>query len=611
MPKINVLKSDLYRLAGLEDNYPFSALENDLMLVKGELGSRTADGKPLRDSGGQWLEVSGDTSLRIELADTNRPDLWCVEGIARQIRDHRRGHGQAYDFYTRELAGPRILVDPRLQAVRPFIGGFLAQDGVMDEAALLAFIDGQETLDRNFGRRRKAVSIGLYAAENLRFPVQYRAVGREEIKFVPLTPSTQLKDGSAFTAGAALTPNEILDRHPTGQEYAWTLEDQDLVPLLSDAAGEVLSLIPIINSAGLGRVTPGTNSLFVEATGMDLNQVLLTLNILAANLADRGWTIHPVTAEYPYDTPHGRLVTAPHFAAVTLSTPLEMLNRLLGEQVRAADVVERLTAYGVSASADGETITATAPSYRQDYLHPVDVIEDFAISRGYASFTPLMPGDLTVGKLRPLTGVEDLVRDLMIGLGFEEAICNFLTGVEPLRQRMAVEETPEGGFMPFHGGPAVRIQNVMNINYAVLRDWVLPSLLEIESRSEGAVYPHRIFEVGEVAVYDLHDNMGSRTESRLAALMADEAATFDSVQSVVYALLNALKVPFSVVPCSHPSMIPGRAALVLAGERAEPLGFLGEFSPLVLTRWGARVPAAGMELSVNTLMRLLPGAAQE
>ena len=40
------------------------------MLVKGELKEHVAE--------------TGE--LRIELQDSNRPDLWCCEGIARQIR---------------------------------------------------------------------------------------------------------------------------------------------------------------------------------------------------------------------------------------------------------------------------------------------------------------------------------------------------------------------------------------------------------------------------------------------------------------------------------------------------------------------------------------------
>ncbi len=598
MPTITILKSDLYRLAGLEETYPLEMLEVDLALAKGELKRpRSAE------AGGQ---DALQEALRIELVDTNRPDLWCVEGVARQLRDHRAGRGQEYAFYATAPSERRILVDRRLQAIRPFVGGFLATGGSIDESGLLAFIEGQETLDRNFGRRRKAVSIGLYAGTGVQFPVQYRAGGREEVRFVPLAPSAALKDGAAWPAGVEITPQTILEKHPTGQEYAWTLEGSDLVPLLSDAPGRVLSLIPIINSEGLGRVTPGMDALFVEATGMELDQVLLVLNILAANLSDRGWTIEPVTAEYPYDTPRGRLVTAPHDMAITRRAPLELFERLFGEKLDAVDIAHKLAAYGVRAVVEGDALVATAPSYRQDYLHAVDVTEDFAISRGYGTFSPILPEDFTIGRLDPLTDFEDLLRDLLVGFSFEEAICSILTAADSLRGRMAVGEAPEAGTWPFHGGPLVRISNVMSNNYAVLRDWLLPSLLEIESHSEGALYPHRVFEVGEAAVFDLSDAMGSRTVSRAALIVAEENASFDAVQSMLYALLNALKIPFRVLPWEHPSFIPGRVGLVVkeGGSLVDPsswLGFLGEFSPQVLTNWGARVPVVGMELDVKAL----------
>jgi phenylalanyl-tRNA synthetase beta chain len=291
---------------------------------------------------------------------------------------------------------------------------------------------------------------------------------------------------------------------------------------------------------------------------------------------------------------------------ITQSAPLEAFDRLLGEPQNAEDIVKKLTAYGLQASLEGSVVVVTIPSYRQDYLHPVDVVEDFAISRGFMSFTPTALEDFTVGGLTALTGFEDLLRDLMIGFGGEEAICIILSNTEVLRQRMEAGAEGEDSLPPFHGGPLVRIANVMNANYAVLRDWILPSLLEVESHSEGALYPHRIFEVGEVAVYDPAENLGSRTESRLGMIVADEAASFDSIQSVLYALLNTLKVPFQVLAWEHPSFIPGRVGLVVqeGGSLNDPaswLGFLGEFSPQVLTNWGARVPAAGMELSVDRL----------
>jgi phenylalanyl-tRNA synthetase beta chain len=599
MPTITVQKADLYHLAELRDTLTLEELEERLPLVKGELSVRGRDGRKLSAAEANKLLVEHQLDLRIELNDTNRPDLWCVEGVARQLRDHVRGYANEYPFFTTAPVVRQIEVDPALATFRPFIGGFLATGQVVTEESLLAFIDAQETLTRNFGRKRQSVSIGLYRGDTLTFPIHYQAVGRSALRFEPLAPAGEA--GATWPVGAALTPDEILAQHPTGREYAWILAGLDQVPMLTDAEGNVLSFPPIINSADLGRVQPGMSTLFVEATGTELDQVLLTLNILAVNLADRGWTIEPVTTCYPYDTPRGRTVTTPQPLALTLDVPLAEFERLLGERLQAAEVMQRLGAYGVTCVGDAQQITATAPNYRQDYLHRVDVIEDYAISRGYESFAIAMPADFTVGKLQPLTEFEDLVRDLLIGFGFEEAFCNILTSREQLQQRMNL--APDGlGASPFHGGTVVQIANVMNRNYACVRDWIIPSLMEIAAQSLGAIYPHRIFEVGEVAVYDPTQNLGSRTESRAAGLIADDEASFDSAQSVIYALLGSLGMQFTVQPWTHPSFIEGRVGLIRTAN-GTPVGFLGELSPQVLTAWGVRTPIAAFEVRVDTLQQ--------
>lgn len=598
MPTITVQKADLYQLAGLPAAVTLEELEERLTLVKGELSVRGRDGRKLSAAEANTLVAEQGLDLRIELNDTNRPDLWCVEGVARQLRDHARGYSNPYPFFSNTITARYIEVDPQLAALRPFIGGFLATGQTVTEESLLAFIDAQETLTRNFGRKRQTVSIGLYRADTLHFPVRYHAVERSAMRFEPLPPAGEA--GAAWPHGVALTPAEILEQHPTGREYAWILGDFAQVPMLTDAQGQVLSFPPIINSADLGRVQPGVNALFVEATGTELDQVLLTLNILATNLADRGWTIEPVTTRYPYATARGQAITVPHPLDITLGVPVAEFTRLLGEPLETGEVKQSLEAYGIHAEVDDRWITVTAPSYRQDYLHEVDVIEDYAISRGYHRFTVAMPAAFTVGKLQPLTEFEDLVRDLLIGFGFEEAFCNILTSLDQLHHRMGIT-ADDSGAPPFHGGQVVRIANIMNRNYACLRDWILPSLLEIAAHSLGASYPHRIFEVGEVAVYDPSQNMGSRTDSRVAAVLASDDATFDSAQSVVYALLGTLNIPFRVQPWAHPSFIEGRVGLI-THQSGLPLGFLGELSPQVLTAWGVRTPIAAFEIGLNALV---------
>lgn len=591
MPTIDVSLSDLCSLVG--SSMTVDELDKRLEFVKGEL-----------------KRGESDEELRVELQDTNRPDLWCIEGIARQIRfclERSREWRGDYGFFERHaaLAG-RIEVDASVESVRPFVAGFLARGWEVDDSGLRAFIQAQETLCRNYGRKRATIAIGIYDGASLEFPVTYRAIPMDAADgaFVPLPPAGELPgDVPAARWQERWTPAEILRDHPTGREYRGALVG-DLAPMLVDSRGEVLSFPPIINSASLGRVVVGMDELFVEVTGTTLDQVLLAANILAANLRDRGAEILPVATHYPFDTPRGREVIAPHplNEKRILALPLERFRTLLGEpNLVEEEVTSVLQGYGLDVRSESDHLRVEAPPYRADYLHEVDAVEDYAIGRGYDTFTARMPEEFTVGRLQPVTELVDRARDRMIGYGFEEAITNILTSGRLLRDAMNVPET-FAGIPGLHGGPRVQIANVMNENYACLRDWVLPSLLEIESHSAGAVYPHYVFEAGEVAVVDSSAGLGSRTEQRIAALLAHEASSFTEAQAYLKLLLLHLDVHDAQLEAvEHPSFLPGRVAVVRVAGLERPVGLVGEIHPEVLagdSGFGVRVPCAAFELSL-------------
>ncbi len=117
------------------------------MLVKGELKGHTVE--------------TGE--LRIELQDSNRPDLWCCEGIARQIRIKQQGKLRPYPFFTRKpKAIKRLIVAPGLEQVRPYVAACIAKGYRVTDEGLAQLIQTQEKLADIFGHKRKTVSIGLY-----------------------------------------------------------------------------------------------------------------------------------------------------------------------------------------------------------------------------------------------------------------------------------------------------------------------------------------------------------------------------------------------------------------------------------------------------------------
>lgn len=565
MPTISVDMDDLCRLVG--DGYAPERLESDLELVKGE--HKGVDPE------------SGRT--RIELNDTNRPDLWSAAGIARQIRCRRNGRLAPLAAFTAAAGEKRIAVDPRAPEVRPYVAGFVARGPAVTEASLAELIQSQEKLCDGYGAKRKTVSVGIYRAEKIQFPVRYRMVAPTGARFVPLGMDEELDLA------------RILELHPKGREYAHILAGAPLYPLLEDARGAILSFPPIINSRAIGEVVTGDAELFVEATGTDLRSVLLIENVLAADLEDRGWTIEPVVAVYPFDTPFGREVRAPYPLENAVRVPRGDFARLLGVPLSDEEVARRLAAYGCTVEHAAEGTRVSTQPYRQDYMHPVDAVEDLAIVIGVNELEPVWPERFTPGRLSTLTLLEDRVRELMIGLGFEEIMANVLCAKDEVTTRLGLD-----------GADLVAIENPMSESYAALRPSLLASLLAVEERSAKTAYPHRVFEVGEVVVRDPEDDHGSRTCSVLGALVAHPQASFTELHSVLSYLGFYLDTATALRPAQVGCFLPGRAAEVLLDGR--PAGRIGEVHPAVLETWNVKMPAAYLELRVDALSGARAGA---
>src|SRR5947208_9100155 len=154
--------------------------------------------------------------------------------------------------------------------------------------------------------------------------------------------------------------------------------------------------------------------------------VMLAVNILAANLHDRGASIEPMEIVYPYKTAYGRTVRMPQVFSKPREIKLSDISKALGDALSPKDVRASLASYGYTVAGTGSRLLVSIPSYRNDLMHPVDVIEDVAISRGYHTFGPIMPSTFTVGGLSRIEQLSDKVREMMVGFGFQEIVSNIL-----------------------------------------------------------------------------------------------------------------------------------------------------------------------------------------
>lgn len=574
MPKIEVNEKLFFSLAG--QKFDYDTLEARLTCGKAELDEKPDTSLP-----------ENERTIKIELNDTNRPDLWSTGGIARQLKIHSGGKKQSYASFlsskdSNKDFGTRIVhVDPDLKNIRPFMTAFVISGKPIDEPMLLDIIQTQEKLCWNFGRKRRSISMGVYRSAHIQWPISYKAVDPDKTSFIPLACEEKM------------TCRQIITDHPKGKEYGWILQDMNKFPLLTDAKNEVLSMAPIINSATLGAVQVGDADLLVEMTGTDMPSLLLATNIVACDFADAGYTILPVLVKHPYETGFGKELVTPYFFQETTQAELSAVNKLLGSTLTAEDAQKALSHMGcdsvVSGSKGKEILTVTPPPYRNDFLHAVDIIEDIMMGKELSFFKPEKPRDFTIGRLTPVTIFSRKAKTLMVGLGYQEMIFNYLGSKKDYIEKMNIDDSA-----------VIEISNPMSENYQFVRPSIIPSLLSAEAVSGNAVYPHKIFEIGKVAFLCGEENTGTRTRQSLGFLTASGDANYNTIASEIATLLYFLDHSYEVKETSDPRFIPGRqAGIIIKGKQ---IGIFGEIHPSVLENWAVTVPCAAGELDIEELL---------
>ena len=498
----------------------------------------------------------------VALADTNQPYLWSVEGLARLLRG----------VLGLELGLPRlkpikeerfvIKVARNIAAIRPWIAAFVARGREIDDYLLRQLIQAQEKLSESYGRKRAKLSIGIYNAKRIEWPLSYEAVRPESVAFIPLDFERQM------------SMRQIVAEHPKGRLYGHLIAHFTRWPIFRDASHRVLSFPPIINSAWAGKVQPGDSELLFEVTGIDRAAVELATSILAQNAADRAFKIFAVRTDY-----HTGHVWYPRAAPARAKVVPERLNSLLGLKLSRAKISALLKRmrFGVRER------TVLIPSYRADIMHEVDLVEEIAIAYGYDRLGELPLTSYTPGSTTELNQFVDKLRALMIGLGCQEILSPILSNKATLYKKMAA---PDPG--------TIELSNPRSEFYSCLRSSILPGLLELLSKNRHADFPQNVFEEGLVV-----SRRGAKVfeKNSLAAALCHAKADYTGARQIVDALLGSFGLKAEVRPIAHPSFIPGRVGEIMANRTR--LGLIGEIAPKVLLAFDIGAPVAAFELDVS------------
>lgn len=520
--------------------------------------------------------LEGGDVFKVEVFP-NRPDLLCVEGLARAFASFE-GLKPGMSTYRAEKSEFELHVDPSAKDVRPYICCAVVENIALSDEAIASLFNVQEKLHITHCRDRRKGSIGVYDASGLEFPLQYRAVDLNEVKFVPLEETMEM------------TPGEILTETLKGMAYAHLVESK--APLLTDRKGRVLSFPPIINSDDT-KVTERTKSVIIDVTGLDLDTASQALNMIVCALADRGGAIREVAVKYPYEVNEKRIHHTPDLAVKQMNLELEYINKRSGESLTLNQAKEHLERMGFDCETkEADTLDVAIPPYRTDILHPIDFIEDIVISLGYENIPPEIPNLATVAREAPLETISRRLTYLLIGFGAQELMTYILTSPDVNFAKMNLPDDRDS---------VAILENPKTNRFTICRSWMAPSIMEALSQNTGEVYPQRVFEIGDCVALDSTSDTGTRDDRTLCYAEADAKTGWNEIKGILEALDVHLEgVNFELEPSNHPSFIPGRVAKIIVEGQEQ--GVLGEIHPRVLRNWGISVPVSLLELKIGFLI---------
>ncbi len=547
MTVITFRKSDLEKLVGTKLSH--EELRQILSRLKGEIEQFTEDEIQ--------LEVTHD-----------RPDLFSVEGIARTLKG----------LLEIELGAPKLDVKYGTYTLqvenvphRPYILTCIVRDVELDDEAIRQLMQLQEKLHQTYGRDRKYFAIGLYDADKIKFPITYKLCKVTEVFYTPLGYNTKMSG------------KEVLEKTEKGQKYGNLALYEDKVPIIVDSTGEILVIIPILNSEE-HKVTPDTKNIMIDVTAIDLRYAMDTMRVLIYNIAERSKSkiieIPEIRADY------GSVIKNKLLEYRNVNLSLNYIRELTGIDF-SIDSVEKyllMSRHDVERVSDSEVLVKVPP-FRINVLHPVDLVEDVLIAYGYYNVVPEYPAQAVHGRKSTRSRFVELIRQALIGLGFNEVMTYILTSRELLKKCK-------------QDNGVIELLNPKSELFNCVRTCIWPILLEYALKNEAYISEQlKLFDIGEVAF--VRDG-ALYQEERIGLLITGRKVTLTDGLVTLKTLAKVLGVKFTYERTTVPGLIPERTAKVLVNN--VEVGYVGEVHPEVLEDVGFTYPTVVIELSLDKLL---------
>jgi phenylalanyl-tRNA synthetase beta chain len=507
------------------------------------------------------IESEDKDLVRIEYSP-NRPDYSTDFGIALGLQGLLGIKTGAIKLTVKKSKNYSISVKPDVSKIRPFVTGIIGKNGKIDDKTIKQLMTMQEDLHFGIGRKRKKSSIGIHDLDKISFPLTYATASKNH-KFIPLNSEKEL------------SISEIIADTETGKDYGHLLGQSSQVPIIIDSNKKTVSFPPIIN-AGITTVTTKTKNLFVEVTGINKADAEDMLSVVATILQSAGFNLESVQIS-------GAKNSSAKLQERKISVDSSLINQTLGLELNTSKIISSLKKSRLNAILKGKKIICTIPAYRFDIFGPMDLVEEVALGYGIQNFEPTVSPSQTIGQTNPVSLKLKSLNQTMIGLGFLEALNSSLSS-----KRVLYDMTNRDS------KNIISVLDSKSQEHTILRDSILPGLIENLSRNIHESYPQKMFETGNV--FNLDNPISEKIN--LAVISAHRDANFTEIKSVLQTLLKiGFGISTQTKTVTNPSFKDGHCASIIFNGNI--IGIIGEIDSTIVENYKIRVPVVGFEISLS------------
>ena len=278
-----------------------------------------------------------------------------------------------------------------------------------------------------------------------------------------------------------------------------------------------------------------------------------------------------------------------------ITANVQRVQERAGVDIPAEDMVKIMRKLQFGCELEGDTLTVTVPSFREDMDGEADVCEECLRIYGYEHIGATnLRGETTQGGVSPMKALKDRIMRLLTGLGYLEIMNFSFTGVSEIKKLGLPEEDLRNQSMP--------IRNPLGEDTAVMRPTLVCDMMRTLAFNQNhSTETACLYEMA--AVFDHHHptEEGLPTETQTLCLGAyGPNVDFFTVRGALEAILRMCGITCEVEAGGDCYYHPGRKAKLVRGR--DVFAVLGEVHPAVREKFDMPKRAVVAELNLQLLL---------